>query len=308
MFMTTSSNHKIFYTVCGGGDSLPLVVCNGGPGFAHHYMAPLAQLSDERPVVLYDQLGSGYSDRPSDPSIFTIEYFVEELDQVVRHLEYPSFHLLGHSWGSVLALEYAIAHPDRISSLILGSPCISLPNWNRDVDALIARLSPAAQRGVRRARESGDYTGEEFQIALEEFDRKHLRGMPHNCTELVQSIAHSGALLYTTMWGTCEFITNGTLSTYDGRSLLPRLQCPTVYFCGRHDEATPRSLAEYASLTPAARLKVFPASAHHPHLSERDSFRKWLRAELSAIESGEFRPMSKGRICLGSLRGFDRFF
>jgi proline iminopeptidase len=306
MFLTTSGNHKIFYTVYGGGDSLPLVVCNGGPGFAHQYMTPLAQLSEHRPVVLYDQLGSGYSDRPPDPSIFTIEYFVSELEQLGSHLEYSSFHLLGHSWGSVLAAEYALAYPHKVRSLILGSPCISLPNWNRDVKVLIARLSPEARRGVQHARATGDYSTAEFQTALEEFDRKHLRGMPHNCTELVQSITHSGALLYTTMWGACEFIINGTLANYDGRLLLPRIACPTVYYCGRYDEATPRSLFEYASLTPKARLKVFPSSAHHPHLSERAAFRAWLAAELTAIDGGEFRAMSKGGMYLRCLPLVDR--
>ncbi|MFA5301678.1 MAG: alpha/beta fold hydrolase [Bacteroidales bacterium] len=108
---------NIWYKIVGAGkNGIPLLTVHGGPGAPHQYLNPLQALADQRPVIFYDQLGCGRSDRPTDPALWTVERFVEEL------------HILGQSWGSMLAVEYVLRKkPIGIRSLILSGPYLEQP-------------------------------------------------------------------------------------------------------------------------------------------------------------------------------------
>jgi len=108
------------------GKKIPLLLLHGGPGASHDYLEPLEPLSDERPVIFYDQLGCSNSDRPDDQSLWTIERFVEELEQVRETLQLREVHILGQSWGTMLGVEYMLMKkPHGVTSLILSGPCLS---------------------------------------------------------------------------------------------------------------------------------------------------------------------------------------
>lgn len=109
----------MWYRRVGAGSAIPLLTLHGGPGASSDYLEPLTALADERPVILYDQLGGGKSDRPDKPALWTLGRFVEELTQLCARLGLRQFHLYGHSWGSMLALEYALNQPAGLVSLIL---------------------------------------------------------------------------------------------------------------------------------------------------------------------------------------------
>lgn len=120
---------SIWYRASGAAGGTPLVLLHGGPGFSSYYMKPLDALSADRQVIRYDQLGSGKSDRTSDTALFTIAHFVNELDSLRASFGCPSWHLLGHSWGTVLALEYYRVHPERVASMTFCSP-VSVDSLN----------------------------------------------------------------------------------------------------------------------------------------------------------------------------------
>ena len=107
----------------------PLIVIHGGPGFSHHYLLPLVDLADERPVILYDQLDSGRSDRPNSPVNWKVERFVSEIDALRETLELDCVFLLGNSWGVTVAAEYAISQPAGLVAVVLSSPLISTKRW-----------------------------------------------------------------------------------------------------------------------------------------------------------------------------------
>ena len=102
---------RVWYKIVGSGAATPLVALHGGPGSTHWGLTPLEALAHERPVVLYDQLGCGKSDRPEDTSLWRVERFVTELHQLRQQLGLHRLHLLGHSWGTMLAMDYYLAHP-----------------------------------------------------------------------------------------------------------------------------------------------------------------------------------------------------
>ncbi len=123
---------RVWYEIVGEGNGTPLVTLHGGPGSTHFGMEPLRALADERPVVFYDQLGCGGSDRPDDLSLWRTERFVEELDLLRRSLMLDRVHILGHSWGTMLAMDYYLAHSDGIVSLVMSSPFFSIERWVAD--------------------------------------------------------------------------------------------------------------------------------------------------------------------------------
>lgn len=119
----------IWYQVVGRADTTPIVTVHGGPGATHDYLEPLQALADERPVVFYDQLGAGKSDLPDDISLWTSDLLVDELGRLLDALGLAPVHLFGQSWGTIVAAEYALAQPDRVVSLVLSDPCLSMPRY-----------------------------------------------------------------------------------------------------------------------------------------------------------------------------------
>ena len=109
-FINTSKG-KIWYQIVGERKSIPLVVIHGGPGLPHDYLEPLEDLSTERQIIFYDQLGCGNSTTTNDPSLWTIEYFVSELQELIDSLNFDKYHVLGHSWGAALAVALALTRP-----------------------------------------------------------------------------------------------------------------------------------------------------------------------------------------------------
>lgn len=135
---------------------LPLLVLHGGPGFPHDYLEDLARLADGgRVVVFYDQLGCGRSDHPDDPSLWVMDTFVEEVSVVREALGLDRIHLLGHSWGGWLALDFALGRPAGLESLVLASTCASLPAFAAETRRLKESLPPDVQEVIDRHEAEG---------------------------------------------------------------------------------------------------------------------------------------------------------
>ena len=143
---------RTWYRVCGelAGDTVPLVVLHGGPGLSSSYVSSLEGLAPERPVVRYDQLGCGRSDRPDDAALWRVETYVEELDALRRELGLDRIHLLGHSWGGQLALEYLLTRPKGVASLVLASSLFSTDVFTDECRRLRRTLPGHVQRTMQR--------------------------------------------------------------------------------------------------------------------------------------------------------------
>jgi len=151
--------------VVGDGAGTPVILLHGGPGYSSYYLKPLEALGTDRTVVRYDQLGGGKSSDLSDTTMFTIPHFVAELDSLRSHLGYDRVDLLGHSWGTILALEYYRAHPEHVVSMVLASPALDIPAWEQNAKALVTTLSDSAQQAIKVAEETDDFESEAYQNA-----------------------------------------------------------------------------------------------------------------------------------------------
>ena len=267
---------KVWFKRTGAGSALPVITLHGGPGFPHDYLEPLEAIGEERPIIFYDQLGCGRSDRPSDPSLWSVGYFVHELEMLRAELELPRIHLFGQSWGSIIALEYYLRFPERVASIVFASPCLSARLWEEDANRLRQRMGEEWNRVVTLHETNGTTDSVEYKAAIDAFVRQFVCRLDR-CLEFERALIGMGEPVYLTMWGPAEFTLLGKLRGYDRTSERPRVRVPTLFTCGRFDEATPESVASYASAVPGSRQVVFESSAHFAHITEAERYLEVLR-------------------------------
>jgi proline iminopeptidase len=280
----TVTGGRVWYKIVGSGRATPLLLLHGGPGFPSDYLTPLEAISNERPVVFYDQLGCGKSDRPSDKSLWKIERSVRELAQVRKALGLENVHILGHSWGTMLATDYLLTRPIGVVSVILAGPALSTKQWMNDADKLRAALPKEVKDTLARHERAGTTQSEEYQTASQAYLQRYVCRIIPPPKELAASIAGMGHEVYETMWGPSEFNATGNLKDYDRSGRLKEISVPTLFTCGRYDEATPKSTAWYQSLVPKSKLVVFENSAHMAMLEERDRYIETIRRFLKEAE------------------------
>jgi proline iminopeptidase len=259
---------EVFYERYGSGDELPLVCVHGGPGFTSYYLEPLSALRAERPIVLYDQAGCGRSRRGGGRKLFSIESFVEELEALRRELRIERMHLLGHSFGGLIIGEYALRYPERVGRLIFACVSIDIPRWIEDGHRLVGQMSLMQKMVLREGARTGATSSPAYLTALQAYYAKHIYGSEEIPESIRRAEVESDAQTYNTVWGANELVVNGLVREYSLSPRLPDLSAPTLFMCGRFDEATPEAHEYFASLVPGARLHVFEHSAHHPFATE----------------------------------------
>ncbi|WNF38613.1 proline iminopeptidase-family hydrolase [Bacillaceae bacterium IKA-2] len=246
----------------------PVIVLHGGPGSSHYSMQGLKVLAEQRPVIFYDQLGCGKSERPTDESLWHIDRFVEELGQVRKALSLDEVHILGHSWGTTLAAAYMLTKPEGVKSVIFSSSCLSAPLWAEDQERNRQKLPTDVQETLTTAETNGTTDSQEYKDATHEFNKRFVCRIDP-WPEFLKKGAHlKNGEVYNIMWGPSEFHVTGNLKKFDCTQRLKEINVPILYTCGRHDEATPESTEYYHSLTPNSKFHVFENSAHIPYLEE----------------------------------------
>jgi proline iminopeptidase len=276
---------RVWYQVVGYGHKTPLLLVHGGPGWPSSYLAPLRRVAADRPVVFYDQLGAGNSDRNLDRSLWRMNRFVEELATVRRALGLTEVHILGHGWGSMLAVEYMQTNPVGVQSLVLASPVLSAGRWAEDAGKLIARLSPETQRAIATHTAARTTNDAEYQAAMQEYYRHYLSRSDPWSTHLMDAFGKRNSSLHTFMWGPSEFAITGTLENYDREDFLSQLDVPVLFTAGRHDEATPETVQYFHSLVPDSRIAIFENSAHMTMLDEPDAYADAVRRFLDEVDA-----------------------
>jgi proline-specific peptidase len=244
----------------------------------------LEALGDERRVVLYDQLGSGNSSKPSDPSLWTVELFLAELANVRDALGLDCVHLLGHSWGGMLAQEYALTQPAGLASLVLSSTLSSAALWREESLRLRADL-PAEVREPLDAHEAAGTTDDpEYERAVVAFLHRHLCRLDP-WPPVVEEILRSTNLeVYRTMWGPSEAHPTGVLAGWDVTPRLGEIRVPALVLCGRYDEATPLQAETIAASLPDAELTILEESAHVAPIEETERYLETVRAFLARVD------------------------
>ena len=280
--------YKIYYKIVGTQikDRTPLLVIHGGPGSNHNYLLGLANIAKSgRQVIFYDQLGSGKSEMPDDPALWTIDLFLEELKVIRQELHLDEVHLLGHSWGGMLAIEYLLRKPTGVRATILASSMISIPLYQIEVDKLKAQLPGTAGEALFKHEQAGTLDVKEYQKAYKVYSKHHLYRGDAYPTQYSSPPGRTGKAAYEKLWGPNEAFANGELKNWDKIKQLHQITIPTLVTCGQYDELTPWQAAITRDELTNGSLRIITNGSHLAHIEEEETYLQVLNDFLAKIES-----------------------
>lgn len=250
----------------------PMLVVHGGPGFCS-ITEYGDDLSEDRPVYMYDQLGSLRSDKADSIDTYTADYFVEELDDVRKALGLHKVILMGYSWGGGLVSKYVLDNdPDGVSALVLNSPFLSARFFEEDVDRNLARLPQKARETIERLDREGNY-GDEYQGAIMEYYKVYgcrKRPVPEMVMKMMMTANYE---VYGKLQGPSEIKLSGDLRDFDLMPMLGKLKLPVLLVSGDNDEISVDSMRAYQLAIPDSRLAIIPDAGHLNAIEQPEYFK-----------------------------------
>jgi proline iminopeptidase len=292
---TPSGPFRVWARRAGESQRVKVLVLHGGPGATHEYLlaleTPLVAAGFE--VWFYDQLGSHHSDQPDDPSLWEIDRFVDEVEQVRRELGLgrDDVVLYGQSWGGVLAIEYALVHQQHLKALVVSNMMSSIPAYNEYAERV---LMPAMdQEALARIKEL-EATGRTDDPSYEELLMEHhyvehvLRKPPAEWpAEVLESFAHLNQSIYVPLQGPSELGASGKLEHWDRSADLHAITVPTLVIGAEHDTMDPAHLRWMASQLPAGQYLHCPHGSHLAMHDDPDTYLPGLVDFLSGVDASD---------------------
>lgn len=268
--ITVEQGYTIAYRVYGKG-TRTLVGLHGGPGPSSAYIERLNEvLGDDMRLVLYDQLGSGDSDWPDDPSLWHVQRFIDEVETVRTALDLGVVSLYGQSWGGMLALAYTLHYPANVEALVLSNTYANGTAYLLDISDHRVSLGAARHAAMLRHEGAGTLDDPEYLDAVAELYARHVfRTSPYDAEASRAGLKKIDEQYFPAMgpayalWGPHEFMGTGPQAHYDITDRLPEIAVPALIVCGWFDELTPeRCSRPLAEGIPDNEYVVFGNSSH----------------------------------------------
>jgi len=278
-----------------GGGAPKMLTLHGGPGFPHDYMECFEDFLPQAGITFYyyDQLGVGNSDNPDDASLWTIDRYRDEVEQVRKGLGLEKFYLFGHSWGGMLGIEYALAHQDHLKALVISDMTASIPSYVKYVNELRAKLPEEDRKILDKYEALGQYEAPEYQqVMFGKIYMEHILRMDPWPEPVMRALKKLNTKIYNTMQGPNEFVINGNFKDWDRWNDLSKITVPTLLIVGEHDEMNPDDIRRMGKLIPNSRVIVTKGSHLSMYDDQETYFRELIRF-VKEVESGKFRADAK---------------
>ncbi len=270
---------KIYWKKVGSGSKTPLLTLHGGPGAAHNYLLPLAALADDRPVIFYDQLGCGKADAPTDEKLYTIQRSVDELQAVRAALGLDKVILFGHSWGSMLAIEYLCQGRGKgIDTLILGGALASVPQAIAGQQRLITQMPNGEGGRLHALEKAGKMESAEYAALVQKFYDLHVLRVKPSADAKASFDALGKSIAYRVMNGPNEFYITGVIKDWDRIKDLKSITQRTLITTGEFDEVTLDCHQTILhGISGPAQLKIFKGCSHMTMIEKPKEYVATLR-------------------------------
>lgn len=266
---------NLYYEQFGRATKGEVLCLHGGPGATHDYMLSMADLAMEGyRVTFYDQLGCGRSDLPRNNALFLMEHYVEEVEGLRRALKLGRPHMIGSSYGGMLAIAYALKYQRNMRTMITVGGLHNVPLTVKEMERMKGELSVHVRRTLAKLAAAGEYENPRYLEAMMVFYRKHLCRLAEWPPEVSYSMDHISKPVYGTMNGPNEFTIIGNIRYWDVTNQLHRIRTPTLVLTGRYDEVSPVVGRDIHKHIRGSELTVFPNSSHMPFWEEREAFMK----------------------------------
>ena len=264
----------------GNNPSVKLLTLHGGPAATHEYFEifdthlPAAGIE----YYYYDQLGSFYSDQPDDASLWTIERFADEVEEVRKALGLTkeNFVLEGHSWGGILAIEYALRHQENLKGLVISNMMASIPAYNEYArTVLMPEMDQKALAEILALEKKGDFDNPRYEeLLIPSFYQQHILRMPAEQwpDPVVRAFAHLNRKIYVPMQGPSEMGASGVLEKWDRTADLKSIQVPTLVIGARYDTMDPKHMEWMSKQLPKGRYLYCPNGSHLAMYDDRQTY------------------------------------
>lgn len=292
---TTKGKFHIWTKKLGNNPKIKVLLLNGGPGATHEYFECMESFlpAEGIEMIYYDQLGCGNSDNPKDTAMWSLPRYVEEVEQVRRALKLDSsnFYLLGHSWGGILAMEYAQKYQQHLKALIISNMVMSIPAYGKYADEVLAKqLDPKVLARIRAIEAKGDFDNPEYmQLLMPNFYVKHICRIPLDewPEPLNRSFSKVNQSLYVTMQGPSEFGVAGKLLKWDRVNDLPKISVPTLSIGAQYDTMEPKQMEMIANKVQNGSYLYCPNGSHMSMYDDQQTYMTGLIKFIKGVNDGE---------------------
>ena len=276
-----------------GNAPMKVLLLHGGPAATHEYMECFESFFPKAGIEFYhyDQLGSAYSDQPDDMSLWTIERFVEEVEQVRKALGLgpDNFYLLGNSWGGMLAMEYALKYQDNLKGLIVANMTADFGKYAAYNAKLRAELPKDILDQLAEYESQGAYHDPAYQqLVFEHYYKEHICRFDEWPEPVSRSFAHINQTVYEYMQGPSEFVPGGILQGWSVWDRLGELRVPTLMVGAAHDTMNPKEMEEMSTLVQNGRYLFCPNGSHLAMWDDQEVFMNGVIAFIQDVHAGRF--------------------
>ena len=295
---TPSGEFKVWTKRVGNNPTQKVLLLHGGPGFNHEYFEVFDSYFPAAGIeyYYYDQLGSSYSDQPDDKSLWETGRFVEEVEQVRQALglNRDNFYLLGHSWGGILAIEYALKYQDNLKGLIISNMMSSIPAYVKYAEEVLGPgLPEEVLKEIKALEAAGEFTSPRYLELVETYYYpRHVLRMPLEewPEPVLRSSANANYDIYLLMQGPSEFgvVGDATLKEWDRTEDLPKIAVPTLTVGAEYDTMDPKYMEMMAEKMPNARYHYSPNGAHWAMYDDADNYFRGVIQFIRDVDEGNF--------------------
>ncbi|MBK9981133.1 MAG: proline iminopeptidase-family hydrolase [Saprospiraceae bacterium] len=292
---TPKGKMNVWTKTFGDNPTIKLLLLNGGPGATHEYFECFESFLPAEGIefIYYDQLGCGNSDNPKDTSMWDLPRYVEEVETVRKalSLDKNNFYLLGHSWGGILALEYALKYQDHLKGLIISNMMCSCPDYGKYADDVLSKtMDPKVLDTIRMIEAKGDFDNPKYMaLLMPHFYAQHILRMPVDQwpEPVTRSFAKINQSLYVTMQGPSEFGIGGNLAKWDRKADLPNLTVPTLTIGAKNDTMDPEHMKWMSTQVKNGSFLYCPNGSHMDMYDDQDIYMAGLIKFLKGVDGGQ---------------------
>ena len=285
---TPKGTFNVWTKRIGNNPKVKVLLLNGGPGATHEYFECFESFLPAEGIefIYYDQLGCGNSDNPNDVALWDLPRYVEEVEQVRKalNLNKDNFYLLGHSWGGILAMEYALKYQNNMKGLIISNMMADAPAYGKYADDVLAKqMNPEVLQQIRAIEAKGDFSNPKYmELLMPNFYNQHVCRIPIKDwpEPMTRSLGKTNQSLYITMQGPSEFGISGKLEKWSCFNQLNTITIPTLVIGAKHDTMDPKHMEEMSKRLPKGSYLYCPNGSHMAFYDDQQTYFKGLLAFL----------------------------
>ena len=295
---TEKGEFKVWTKRVGNNPTKKVLLLHGGPGMTHELYACVDGYFPQEGIeyIYYDQLGSYYSDKPDDLSLWTTERFVEEVEQVRQALGLDSsnFYLLGQSWGGILAMEYALKYQDNLKGLIISNMMSSVPEYNAYAQEVLGpQMDPEVYKEIKAMEDAEDFTNPRYsELLMNHYYTEHVLRMPIEewPEAIIRALNHANNQVYVHMQGYSEFGITGdaTLKDWDIKDRLKELSVPTLVIGAQYDTMDPKHMEWMVGEVQNGRYLYCPNGSHLSQYDDQKNYFSGVIGFVNDVADGSF--------------------